>query len=262
MWWNEAGRGHYEVAVTGEATGDRQSASNVLNHDSESPGPSSNARARRHLMRTVGWIAIAFAVGTIPSPFVIAWLARRPDVIKEMRRQDSPGDAHFLVTRRISKALGVTAIVLDMVKGFVPALVAVAVTEESAGTLAWIGVAAVSGHSFAPFIRKAGGRGLTTAAGVALVIVPKAMVGSGIIALTGTVARKGGFGTSVGFGLLPAFAALFRYPPVLVGMCGGIAGLIMIRRLEGIEEDRRAGVSIPRAVLARLLFDLPRGEIR
>lgn len=210
-------------------------------------------------MSTIAWIALAFWIGTVPSPYVMAVLAGRRDLVSEMRRQDSPGDAHFIVARKLSKTAGIIAIILDMLKGVGPALVA-RLVDEDPGTLAWIGVAAVSGHSFAPFIRRAGGRGLTTAAGVSLVIVPLAMVASGVIALAGTLGKMGGFGTSVGFYLLPAFAAIFGYAGVLVAMSGGIVGLIMIRRLEGIEEDRRAGVPAVRAVVGRLLFDLPRGK--
>jgi glycerol-3-phosphate acyltransferase PlsY len=209
-------------------------------------------------MNTFVWVVVAFAAGTIPSPYLVALLARRPDVIKEMRRQDSPGDAHFLVTRQISKPLGVIAMVLDVFKGFIPALVAVRAGEGQA-TIALVGVAGVAGHAFAPFLRKTGGRGLTTAAGVSLVIIPFAMVASGMIALIGTIAKRGGFGTSVGFGLLPVFTLAFGYPAAYVYMALGIVALIAIRRLEGIEEDRREGVPIRRAVLGRLLFDLPRG---
>lgn len=212
-------------------------------------------------MQRALWILLAFAAGTFPSPYFVAVAVGRRDVIADMRRKESPGDAHFLIAKRLSGALGVTAMILDMLKGFIPALAARLAGQE-AGTLAWIGVSAVAGHSFAPFLRHVGGRGLTTAAGVTLVLVPKAMVATGIISLVGTIAKRGGFGTSVGFGLLAVFAAAFGYPAVLVAMCVGITGLIMIRRLEGIEEDRRAGVALPRALLARLLFDQPRGRIR
>jgi len=210
-------------------------------------------------MSTIAWIAVAYWVGTIPSPYLVARLGRRDDIIAEMRRQESPGDAHFLVARKMSGALGGLAIALDILKGFIPALIARASGEDS-GTLAWIGVAAVAGHSYPPYFRRSGGRGLTTAAGVSLVIVPKAMVGSGVIALAGTLGKLGGFGTSVGFGLLPIFAIAFGYQATLVAMTAGVVGLIMIRRLEGLEEDRRAGVPMPRAILGRLLFDLPRGK--
>lgn len=210
-------------------------------------------------MPTIAWIALAYGVGTLPSPYLVARFAGRQDLIADMRRQDSPGDAHFIVAKKMSGALGVLAIVLDILKGFVPALVARA-GDEPSGTLAWIGVAAVAGHSFPPYFRRSGGRGLTTAAGVSLVIVPKAMVASGVIALAGTVGKLGGFGTSVGFAFLPLFAIIFGYDAAKVAMTGGIVGLIMIRRLEGLEEDRRDGVPIPRAILGRLLFDLPRGK--
>jgi glycerol-3-phosphate acyltransferase PlsY len=210
-------------------------------------------------MRTVVWIVVAFAAGTLPSPHLMAFLARRPDVIKEMHRQDSPGDAHFLVTRRISKTLGVTAMVLDVFKGFIPALVAVN-WNESVTTVSFVGVAAVAGHSFAPFLRRSGGRGLTTAAGVSLAIIPWAMVGSGVIALGGTIAKRGGIGTGIGFGLMPVFALVFGYPFGYIMMSVGIVALISIRRLEGLEEDRRDGVPLGRAIVSRLLFDLPRGK--
>src|SRR5688572_7700547 len=210
-------------------------------------------------MRTAAWVALAYLVGTIPSPFLLARIAGRHDLIAEMRRQDSPGDAHFIVAKKMSGAIGGLAIILDILKGFIPALVA-RVSGEDPGTLAWLGVAAVAGHCFPPYFRRSGGRGLTTAAGVSLVIVPKAMIGSGVIALAGTLGKLGGFGTSVGFGLLPIFALIFGYDTALVAMTAGIAGLIMIRRLEGLEEDRRDGVPIPRAILGRLLFDLPRGK--
>ena len=211
-------------------------------------------------MPTIVWVAIGYWVGTLPSPYLVARLAGRDDVIADMRRQDSPGDAHFLVARKMSGAVGGLAIVLDIFKGFIPALIARITSGEDPGTMAWVGIACVAGHCYPPYFRRSGGRGLTTAAGVSLVIVPKAMVGSGVIALAGTLGKLGGFGTSVGFALLPIFAIIFGYNNALVWMSGGIVGLIMIRRLEGIEEDRRDGVPIPRAVLGRLLFDLPRGK--
>lgn len=211
------------------------------------------------MIRSLGWIAAAFAAGTIPSPYLAALAAGRKDVIEAMRRQDSPGDAHFLVAKRMSKTAGIVAIVLDMAKGFVPALLAVR-ADLSSAMVALVGIAAVSGHSFAPFLRRAGGRGLTTAAGVALVVVPWAMTVAGVISLVGTVAKRGGFGTSIGFGLLPVFTLAMGYSGESVLMALGIVALIVIRRLEGLEEDRADGIPLGRAIFGRLLFDLPRGQ--
>ncbi len=212
-------------------------------------------------MRALAWALAAYVAGTLPSPYVVARLAKRDDVIAQMRRRESPGDAHFLVARKLSGKLGILSIVMDILKGFVPALIA-RLAGEPASTLALVGVAAVAGHCFAPFLRVAGGRGLTTAAGAALVIVPKAMVLTGIISLVGTGARAGGLGTSIGFGLLPVFTLVFAYAAALFWMTLGIVGLIAARRLEGLADDRGSGVPVRKAVLGRLLFDLPAGRHR
>ena len=212
-------------------------------------------------MPPVAWVAVAFAAGTLPSPYLVALAAGRRDVIKNMRRQDSPGDAHFLVVHHISKAAGIGTIIADILKGFIPGLVAV-LADQSTTTVALVGAAAVSGHAFAPFLRQAGGRGLTTAAGVSLAIIPRAMVGTGIIALIGTMTKRGGQGTGIGFGLLPLFTWLLGYEGGLIWMAGGITGLIVIRRLEGIEQDVRSGVPVLSAIVSRALFDLPRGKHR
>jgi acyl phosphate:glycerol-3-phosphate acyltransferase len=209
-------------------------------------------------MRTIWWVLIGYWAGTLPSPYIVARLAGRGDVIAEMRRQESPGDAHYLVAKKMSGALGVVAIILDILKGFIPALAA-RMTDQPHSTLAAFGVAAVAGHCYPPYFRRSGGRGLTTAAGVSLVIIPKAMIGTGVIAMVGTVAKRGGFGTSVGFALLPVFAALFGYDAPIVAMAAGIVAVIALRRLEGLSDDRAAGVTLGKALLGRLLFDLPRG---
>jgi glycerol-3-phosphate acyltransferase PlsY len=209
-------------------------------------------------MRTLVWVLIGYWAGTLPSPYIVARLAGRGDVIAEMRRQESPGDAHYLVARKMSGALGVVAIILDILKGFVPALIARS-SGQPHSTLAALGVAAVAGHCYPPYFRRSGGRGLTTAAGVSLVIIPKAMIGTGVIAMVGTIAKRGGFGTSIGFGLLPVFAAIFLYGGSLIAMAAGIVAVIALRRLEGLSDDRAAGIPVGRALFGRLLFDLPRG---
>ena len=210
------------------------------------------------MTRTAIWVFVVYWIGTIPSPWVIARLAGRTDLIAEMKRRESPGDAHFIVAKKMSRAAGTAAIILDILKGFGPALAA-RVSSQPATTLAWVGAAAVAGHCFAPYLRTVGGRGLTTAAGVSLVIIPKAMIVTGVIALVGTIAKAGGLGTSVGFGLLPVFALLFGYQAALVWMALVVVALIALRRLEGVNEDHADGVTMSRAVMARLLFDLPRG---
>src|ERR1043166_359560 len=94
-------------------------------------GPYRNERHRRGTVsdgtedggvtRTAVWVVVVYWIGTIPSPWVIARLAGRTDLIAEMKRRESPGDAHFIVSKKMSAAAGVSAIVLDIMKGFGPA---------------------------------------------------------------------------------------------------------------------------------------------
>ena len=212
-------------------------------------------------MPDLGWVVIALVSGTLPSPWLVARALGRGDVIAEMRRSESPSDAHFLIGRKIGKAAVAVAVILDMAKGFVPALFAVRAGLEPA-VIAWVGVAAVAGHSFAPFLRETAGRGLSAAAGVALAVIPRAMVATGLIAVAGMAVRRGGQGTSVGFYLMPLFAWALGYPGALALMALGIAGLIAVRRLEGLPADRRDGVALGPALVARLFRDLPKGRAR
>jgi hypothetical protein len=62
--------------------------------------------------------------------------------------------------------------------------------------------------------------------------------------------------------LLPVVTAIARYPAPLVWMAAVIFALIALRRLEGIDQDRGAGIAIPRAFVGRVFFDLPRGQMR
>ncbi|HEX9774414.1 MAG TPA: glycerol-3-phosphate acyltransferase [Actinomycetota bacterium] len=206
-------------------------------------------------MRTLGWIALAYAAGTIPSAWIVARLSGHHDAVARMRRAESQGDAHYLLWHA-GRTAGVVAIVLDVVKGFAPALAA-SIAGAGSGTLAFMGTAAVLGHSFPPYLRHTAGRGLSAAAGVALALIPRAMVGTGVIALGGTIARRGGQGTSIGFVLLPVLAWLFGYDGALVAMAGAIAVVIALRRLDGYGAERAAGAPAARTLARRLFFDLP-----
>lgn len=207
-------------------------------------------------MSSLAWIGIALAAGMVPFPYLIARSAGRGDVIAGMRHASSRGDAHALVARGISPSAGAAAVALDMAKAGIPAIVAT-LAGAGAGTLALMGIAAVAGHTFTPLVRFAAGRGLAAAAGAALAVVPVAMVASGTVALAGTLARRGGPGTTLGFALLPVFAVLFGYSPALIGMTLGMLLPIALRRIEGIGDDIAAGVPARIALASRLVHDEP-----
>lgn len=79
----------------------------------------------------------------------------------------NPGAAN--AGRALGRRTGVVVAVLDVAKGFLPAL-ALGLADQPAGLVA--GAAAVVGHVTSPFLRGRGGKGVATAAGAVLAAHP------------------------------------------------------------------------------------------
>ena len=69
------------------------------------------------------------------------------------------------VTRALGWKLGLVVFVLDVAKGAVPPIVAFAVFQNETVAIL-MGVAAVLGHTFSPFLKFRGGKGVATSLGV------------------------------------------------------------------------------------------------
>jgi glycerol-3-phosphate acyltransferase PlsY len=87
------------------------------------------------------------------------------------------------VARVLGWKLGLTVFVLDVLKGVVPCVVASALTGKEEASII-MGVVAVIGHTFSPFLRFKGGKGVATSLGVLFGATP--LVGA--IALAAFVA--------------------------------------------------------------------------
>ena len=116
-------------------------------------------------MRLLLLAAVAgYLVGAL-SPATL--VARRGGVDLRVFGSGNPGATN--VGRALGRRAGVVVAVLDVLKGFVPAL-AFAAVEPSAGLLA--GYAAVLGHVTSPLLRGRGGKGVATAAGAIVAVHP------------------------------------------------------------------------------------------
>ena len=109
-----------------------------------------------------GWLA-----GSIPSGYWVVRLVRGVDV----RRVGSRSIGATNVWRVLGWRYGVPVILLDVAKGFAPALVARLLVDDLAGVLA--GGAAMAGHWRPLFLRfERGGKIVATTAGVLLGLAP------------------------------------------------------------------------------------------
>ena len=110
-----------------------------------------------------------YLLGSIPFGYVVPRLLRGQDI----REQGSGNVGASNVWRVYGLALGAPVALLDVAKGFAPALVGVLVGGDWTGVLA--GAAAMVGHARPVFLRfSKGGKMVATAGGVGFALAPLA----------------------------------------------------------------------------------------
>ena len=203
-------------------------------------------------MDRVAWVAGAYLVGTLPSAYLVA-RARGLSALRGVDRQSGESDAHILLAERRGKLWGSVAAAADVLKAIGVTLAARELGDLPVAWLVAVGIAVVVGHSWPPYLRQEAGRGISATAGVYLVLLPLEMVGMGALILAGIFLGFSGLATTIGLVLVPVAAAVRGQPVALVAMAAILAGLVAVRRIEGV--SRGPGVSLGRAVLHRVVFD-------
>ena len=151
---------------------------------------------------------VAFLLGSIPFGLLIA-KARGVDI----RQHGSGNIGATNVLRVLGKKYGIACLVLDILKGFVPTLLAINLirfTGQPTGMgipalMAWAyqfpaesqftaqllqvvaGLFAILGHNYSPWVGFKGGKGIATSAGVVIALMPAAIVL--LVAIWGLVFR-------------------------------------------------------------------------
>jgi glycerol-3-phosphate acyltransferase PlsY len=127
-------------------------------------------------------LAIAYLLGGIPFGLLIA----RAQGI-DIRKVGSGNIGATNVVRALGPRFGFIAFGLDMLKGFVPAVIANALFREpmlglEPQVLSFLaGTAAVIGHAKSPFLKFTGGKGVSTALGTALGSAPLVAAGAFVV---------------------------------------------------------------------------------
>ena len=110
------------------------------------------------------WILGAYLVGGIPFGYLIGRM-RGVDV----RTVGSKNIGATNVFRTVGKKWGLVAFACDVLKGLLPTLAARRFLPEAA---LWVGVACVVGHMLTPYMKFKGGKGVATAFGMLMALVP------------------------------------------------------------------------------------------
>lgn len=140
---------------------------------------------------------IAFLLGSIPFGLLIA-KSKGVDI----RKQGSGNIGATNVLRVMGKKLGITCLLLDMLKGLIPTMLAISLiryTGQPTGMsitpllphalefpadqqftaqllVVLSGLFAILGHNFSPWVGFKGGKGIATSAGVVIALMPAAIL--------------------------------------------------------------------------------------
>lgn len=158
------------------------------------------------MTRSALWIGGTYLLGSIPTSLIVARLFGGID-LREFGSRN-------LGATNLFRAMGWKAAIpvglFDVLKGTIPVLLA---QRFSTGPAHWpllVGLAAVAGHVWSPFVRFKGGKGVATAAGVFLALAPWALlVGA---AVWGLVVKLSGY---VSLGSMLASAAFVASMPLV-----------------------------------------------
>lgn len=121
------------------------------------------------------------------------------------------------VAREIGMKWGLLTLALDVLKGLAPALIFRLLFPESHVGLSIVGLMALLGHQFTPFLRFKGGKGVATALGFFLAVSPTAtLFALGVFLITVYVWDFISLGSILAAFSVPLFLSLFMKPRTLV----------------------------------------------
>ena len=138
-------------------------------------------------MNPVSALLLCSAVGYVSGATPFGYLAGKLRGI-DIRQHGSGNIGATNAIRVLGKGIGIPVFILDMLKGWLPVLLAKAWLVSLPGGEAWVstgavvtGLAAVLGHMFTFWLGFKGGKGVATTTGVLLGIAPVAMLGGLVV---------------------------------------------------------------------------------
>jgi acyl phosphate:glycerol-3-phosphate acyltransferase len=168
-----------------------------------------------------------YLLGSMPFGYWLVRLAKGEDV----RTVGSGNIGATNVWRAYGKAYGIPVIVLDVAKGFLPALLGVQLEGELVGVLA--GGAAMLGHWRPLFLRfQKGGKTVAAAGGTFFGVVPVlGLLALGIWIVVFVLSRYASLASMTAAASLPVLAVLLGEPwPVIVFAAIAAAAVLLLHR--------------------------------
>lgn len=213
------------------------------------------------------FVVVAYLWGGIPTAYLAARLSSGIDI--RDYGSGNVGASNALV--QMGAKTGVAVGLFDMIgKGILPVLLA-RTFDASLGVQVAVGLAAIAGHNWSPYIRFTGGRGIGTTGGVVLAFALwyEAILATILIAAIGRLLLKDtGLLTLLTMVALPVSAFLLgalelaSRPSEVVVMCVLIGVMLVSKRLTANWEAPARDQPVIQTLVCRILWDrdVPRQE--
>jgi glycerol-3-phosphate acyltransferase PlsY len=194
------------------------------------------------------WVLAGFAAGSLPTGYLMGRALKGIDI----RTVGSGNVGATNVFRSVGRGAGVATLLIDILKGFLPVWGALRGLPVEAVPLL-TGAAAVAGHTWSPWVRFRGGKGVATSAGVFLALLPGPMgVALLVFALAFALSRRVSVGSLAGAVVLPLAAWFAGAPPAREAMAVALCLVVVLRHIPNIKRLAR-GEEPP-------LFGLKKGD--
>jgi glycerol-3-phosphate acyltransferase PlsY len=171
----------------------------------------------------------SYLLGALPFGFIVARLCG-----VDITSVGSGNIGATNVTRVLGWKLGLVVFLLDVAKGVVPPLVCVAMTADRDAAIL-MGVVAVFGHTFSPFLRFKGGKGVATSLGALVGSAPVVgLAGFGVFLLLFALTRIVSLSSLVAALTVLVFGALTKQTWVFFAVFVPLVGYVFVRHKSNI----------------------------
>lgn len=131
------------------------------------------------------FILFGYLLGSIPTGVIVGKQFKNIDIREHGSKNSGATNAY----RVLGTKLGITVLVIDILKGFFPLMIG-GYFNLNENILIVIGITAIIGHTFSPFLNFKGGKGVATSLGVFLYLVPPVIITLVIIFIAVTYFSK------------------------------------------------------------------------
>jgi glycerol-3-phosphate acyltransferase PlsY len=177
------------------------------------------------------FFAAAYLMGSVPFGRIISRRVARTDITRRGSRNIGATN----VAREIGMKWGLLTLVLDLSKGLVPSLVFRLIYPDSHLGLSLVGLCALLGHQFTPFLGFRGGKGVATALGFFMAVSPPAtLLALGVFLLAVYLWDFISLGSMVASFSVPVFLALFAKPGMVIVASLVAAALICLKHKDNL----------------------------